>query len=50
MFGKGVGDDIMSALMLWEDLVCLMGPPNMMVFKIDVTRFRWDEGGFGEFD
>ena len=50
MFGEGVGDFVMSAPMLWENLVRFMGPANMMVIKIDVTKFRWDERGFGEFD
>jgi hypothetical protein len=31
MFGEGVGDDVMGALMLWLDLVGFVGPADVVV-------------------
>ena len=39
MFGEGVGDDVMGALVLWLDLVSFMGPADVVVLEVDVTRF-----------
>ena len=50
MFCESIGNNVVSALMLWEDLFRLMGPPNVVVFKVYVLRQRGDEWCFAEFD
>ena len=49
MFGEGIGDDVMGTLMLGLDLVGFVSPANVMVFEVDVARFRGYKGGFGQF-
>ena len=46
VFGKGIGDYIVGALVLGEDLFGLVCPSNVVVFEVDVTGFgRYDLGG-----
>ena len=50
MFGESIGNNVVNALMLWEDVTRLVGPSNVVVFKDYVSRLRRDEWCFGEFD
>ena len=50
MFGKSIGNNVVSALMLREDVTRFVSPSNMVVFKVYVSRLRGDEWCFGEFD
>ncbi len=45
-----IRDNIVGALMLWDDLVAFVGPADMMMFEGDVSRFCRDEASFGEVD
>lgn len=50
MLGESIGDYVVGTLMLREYLFCLVCPPYMMVFQVDVARFgRYDRSG-GELD
>ncbi len=50
MFGESIGNNVVSALMLREDVTRFVGPSNVVVFKVYVSRLRGDEWCFGEFD
>ena len=50
MFGESIGNNVVNALMLWEDMTRFVGPSNVVVFKVYVSRLRGDEWCFGEFD
>ena len=50
MFGESIGNNVVNASILWEDVTRLMGPSNVVVFKVYVSRLRGEEWCFGEFD
>ena len=50
MFGESIGNNVVSALMLREDVTRFVSPSNVVVFKVYVSRLRGDEWCFGEFD
>ena len=39
VFGEGIGDDVMGALVLRLDLIGFVGPADMVVFEVDMPRF-----------
>ena len=43
-----IGDDIVGALMLRNDLVSFVGPADVMMFESYVSRFCRNEWSFGE--
>ena len=45
-----VGNDVVSALVLWYDLVGFVRPSDMMMFESDVARFCRDQRRSGEID
>ena len=50
MFCCCVENDVVSALVLWYDLVSFVRPADMMMFESDVARFCRDQRSFGEID
>jgi len=43
VFGESIGNNVVNALMLWEDVTRFVGPSNVVVFKVYISRLRGDE-------
>ena len=44
MFGESIGNNVVNALMLWEDMTRFLGPSNVVVFNVYVSRLRGMSG------